>query len=55
MLCFPNRKMFLPMANTPVQFDRNQQLARAKRTVMVLAVVAVSIYVAFILHAVLSR
>ena len=43
------------MTNPPASSDRDQQRARAKRTVMVLAVVAVSIYVAFILHAMLSR
>ena len=43
------------MPHPPASFDPNQQRARAKRTVTVLAVVAVSIYVAFILHAVLSR
>ena len=43
------------MANSPAHLDPNQQRARAKRTVAVLAVVAVSIYVAFVLHAVLSR
>jgi hypothetical protein len=38
------------MTQPPAKFDPSQQRARAKRTVIVLAVVAVSIYVAFILR-----
>lgn len=43
------------MTQPPASFDRDQQRARARRTVAVLAVVAFVIYVAFILDTVLSR
>jgi hypothetical protein len=38
------------MSLPPAKFDPAQQRARAKRTVIVLAVVAATIYVAFILR-----
>lgn len=41
------------MAMSPT--DPNQQRARAKRTVLVLALVTLSIYLAFIAHFVLKR
>ncbi|HEY2344662.1 MAG TPA: hypothetical protein VGH80_02130 [Xanthomonadaceae bacterium] len=43
------------MPDSPASTDSNQQRARAKRTVIVLAFVATTIYVAFVLHAMLSR
>jgi len=43
------------MTQPPDKIDRDQQLARAKRTVAVLAIVAATIYVAFILKLVLFK
>ncbi len=41
------------MTNPPASFDRNQQRARVRRTVAVLAVVAFALYAAFILRTVM--
>lgn len=41
------------MANPPTRLQQDPQRARARRTVIVLALVAATIYVAFILHSVL--
>lgn len=38
------------MTQPPAKIDPSQQRARAKRTVIVLAIVAATIYVAFILR-----
>ncbi|HTA65475.1 MAG TPA: hypothetical protein VK753_08220 [Xanthomonadaceae bacterium] len=43
------------MTQQPASTEQDKQRARAKRTVAVLALIATSIYVAFVLHAVLSR
>jgi hypothetical protein len=43
------------MTPQPIITEQDKQRARAKRTVMVLALVATTIYVAFVLHAMLSR
>ena len=43
------------MTQQPDKIDRDQQHARARRTVAVLAIVAATIYVAFILKLVLFK
>lgn len=43
------------MPNPPAKFDPIQQRARAKRTVVILALVAFVIYVGFIAQTVLGR